>query len=87
MAVYYITVRGGSVPTYQLLATYLHVHATVFAQEALAKHMTNTTAPLNRLAALPLLLFGPALLETKCNSITVILREKLFLLRFLDMTQ
>lgn len=56
MAVYYITVRGGSVPSYQVLAAHLHVHAALFTQEALAKHMTDRSSAVNRLPVLTLLL-------------------------------
>lgn len=46
---------GGRGPSYQVLAAHLHVHAAVFTQEALAKHMTSATSPANR-PALPRLL-------------------------------
>lgn len=36
---------GGSVPSYQVLAAHLHVHAALFTQDALVKHMTDRTSP------------------------------------------
>lgn len=36
---------GGSVPSYRVLAAHLHVHAALFTQDALVKHMTDRTSP------------------------------------------
>lgn len=58
------SVGGGTVQSakdhlymFFLLQPHLHVHAVMFTQEASAKHMTNTTTPMNGLAVINLQLF------------------------------